>query len=366
MKLLILAPANNPHTKKWLAYYNDKGYETINVSFDSHEDTEDRSHWQNVKTIYLNLKMKSKLAYFLTVPELQKILKKEKPEIFHSHYVSSYGVIGAMAGYHPYVISVWGSDIYDFPKENTINKRLVKYALSKADAIGSTSEVMKVETAQYTNKNIDVTPFGVDMNKFSPDPSRKNPETVTFGIVKTMKPKYGIKYLVEGYKKFKDNVSDEAYRKTRLVIVGGGPQLEEYEGLAKELGIEDQTEFTGNIPHEKVPDMINTFDVFFVPSVLDSESFGVAAVEAQACGVPVVVSNVGGLPEVVRDEHTGYIIPSENSEAIAEKMAFLVDKEDMRTTLGNNGREHVVSHYKWEDNAELMSEIYNRILSKRG
>lgn len=362
MKIVLLAPANNVHTHKWLDYYQKKGYQVINVSFETHRDEVDRSHWTNVKRHYLPLKFNHKLAYFLTVKQLKKLLNEEKPDFLHSHYVSSYGVIGAMTGFHPYVISVWGSDIYDFPKEGALKRKMVEYALKHGDAICSTSEVMKVETAQYTNKYIYVTPFGVDMERFKPMPGLRDESKVTFGIVKTMKDKYGIRYLVEAYKHFKDAVSKEDYEKTKLVIVGGGPQLEEYRELARELGIGEQVTFTGNIPHDEVPKMINTLDVFFVPSTLDSESFGVAAVEAQACEVPVVVANVGGLPEVTLDGETGYIVPTKNSEALAEKMVQLYHDDALRSQLGKNGRAHVLKHYEWNDNAELMSQLYEKML----
>lgn len=362
MKIVLLAPANNVHTKKWLDFYNSKNIEVINVSFDSHRDQEDRSKWPNVKTVYLRLKMANKLAYFMTVGEVRHILRKEKPTLLHSHYISSYGVVAGLANFHPNVASVWGSDIYDFPKEGTVKKKLVEFALGKADMICSTSYVMAEETKLYTNKEVEVTPFGVDMTTFTPGEKTEDLDKVVFGIVKTMKEKYGIRYLLEGYRLFRDQVSEEEYKNTKLVIVGGGPLLDDYIALAKKLEIEEQVTFTGNIPHAEVPSYINQFDVFFVPSILDSESFGVAAVEAQACAVPVVVANVGGLPEVVKDGVTGYVIPTKDAGAIAAKMNELLHDKDHRKGLGENGRAHVVQEYEWVENAERMLVVYDKLL----
>ncbi|MRX73674.1 glycosyltransferase [Bacillus lacus] len=365
MKIAILAPANNVHTKKWLDHYDKQGYDVLNISFESHTDPDDRTMWTNVKTHYLGLKMSNKIAYFLTVPEIKRVLREFQPDILHSHYVSSYGVVGAMANFHPYIISVWGMDIYDFPKEGRANELMVKYALSKADVICSTSHVMKKVTAQYTNKEIEVTPFGVNMQKFKPSEDQEEDESITFGIVKTMAEKYGIRYLLEGYAEFKNIVTPDVFSKTKLDIVGPGPMLEDYKKLADKLEISHQTTFHGRVHHEKVPELINSFDVFFVPSTLDSESFGVAAVEAQACQVPVVVSNVGGLPEVVVDGKTGYIIPTKNSRAIAEKMKQFVEEPELGRRMGIDGRQHVLAHYDWEDNAKLMDTIYEKTVGKK-
>lgn len=364
MKVVVLGPANNVHTKKFLDYYNSKGIETINVSFDTHRDDEDRNKWKHVKTEYLAVRFSHKLSYFLTVPALKKILAREKPDIFHSHYISSYGVIGALAAYHPYIISVWGKDIYEFPNEGKINGKMVRYALQKADVICSTSEVMKIETNKHTEKNVEVTPFGVDMEVFKPTNNQTDNGKLVFGIVKTMDEKYGIRFLLEGYAQFREMVGNDKYQNTHLKIVGGGPRLEEYEALAEKLGVSDQTTFTGKIPHSEVPAAINECDVFFVPSTVDSESFGVAAVEAQACEVPVVVANVGGLPEVMIDGVTGYIIPTKDSKAIADKMLFFMEHPEEISPMGKRGREHVIEHYRWEENAELMLNIYERILKE--
>ncbi|MFV2047925.1 glycosyltransferase [Metabacillus sp. YM-086] len=361
MKIAVLGPASNVHTKKFLDYYDKQGFDIINISFDSHKDDQDRSHWKNVKTSYLNVGS-NKLTYFLTVSTLKKILKEEKPDILHAHYVSSYGVIGALANFHPYVISVWGMDIFDFPKEGALNTYMVKYALGKADMIGSTSEVMKVETAQYTDKKIEVTPFGVNLDVFKPNEVRTDSDKINFGIVKTMTEKYGIRYLLQGYALFKEQVDELTYQNTHLTIVGGGPKLEEYQNLAQELNIADQTTFTGKIPHDQVPNKINEFDVFFVPSTLDSESFGVAAVEAQACEVPVVVANVGGLPEVVLDKQTGFVIPTKDAQAIADKMIYFIHNPEEGKKMGKLGREHVSKHYQWEENAAYMVSLYQKNL----
>ncbi|MBS4195805.1 glycosyltransferase [Lederbergia citri] len=360
MKVVVFAPANNVHTKKWLDYYNEQGIETINISFDTHRDEEDRSNWEWVKTTYLKVKFPNKLAYFLTIPELKKILNTEKPDIFHSHYISSYGVMGALANYHPYVVSVWGTDIYDFPTKGILNKKMVSYALKKADVICSTSEAMKHETNKYTNKPIEVTPFGVDTNVFAPLNLNRNKDIIVFGIVKTMDESYGINYLLQGYARFKETVGPEKYKKTHLKIVGGGPLLSELKQLAQNLGIVEQTTFTGRIPHGEVPAVINEFDVFFVPSIL--ESFGVAAVEAQACEVPVVVTDVGGLPEVMLDNETGFIIPMRDADSISQKMEFFMEHPEKISEMGKRGRENVMEHYSWQENANRMIKIYKRIL----
>ncbi len=236
----------------------------------------------------------NKAAYLLTVPRLRRLLQQADPDLVHAHYVSSYGFLGAMANRHPYVVSVWGADVYDFPAAGPVQRRMVEFALSRADAICSTSEVMRAQTARYTDKSIAVTPFGVDTVAFAPAP-RPPDDRVVFGIVKTMDAKYGIDVLLRAFAELV-GTAGPGTDKCDLVVVGGGPKLAEYTELAATLGLGERVRFLGKVRHADVPALIQGFDVFVVPSVLDSESFGVAAVEAQACGLPVIVSAVGGLP----------------------------------------------------------------------
>ena len=119
--------------------------------------------------------------------------------------------------------------------------------------------------------------------------------------------------------------------------------------------------FKGFILNSKVPKVINEIDIFVVPSILDSESFGVAAVEAMACEVPVIVSDADGLKEVVIDNKAGFIVPKKDYKAIAEKIKILINDRELRQRLGKIGRERVIELYNWSSNVENMIDIYKKL-----
>src|SRR4030043_1273427 len=91
-----------------------------------------------------------KLSYFKAIPRIRKIIKNYKPDLLHAHYATSYGLIGALSGFHPFIISVWGSDVYDFPYRSIFHKILLKHNLSKADIILSTSHAMADQVRKFT------------------------------------------------------------------------------------------------------------------------------------------------------------------------------------------------------------------------
>lgn len=367
MKVLLLSDAYSIHTIKWAKSLSKKGIEIAIFSLNYNENEGNPyQHNNNIKVYYCvdkNAKKRSsgfaKISYLKALPRLKQVIKEFKPDIVHAHYASSYGLLGALSGFNPYIISVWGSDVFDFPNISFLHKMVIKYNLSKADKILSTSKVMAIETNKYTDKEIVVTPFGIDLDKFKPLKvnSLFDKNDIVIGTVKTLEEKYGIEYLIKAFAIVKDK---HKYFPLKLLIVGAGSLSTALKKLTYDLGIEKDTVFTGKIAHELVPFYDNMLSVSV--SVSNSESFGVAVIEASACGKPVVVSDVGGLPEVVKDGITGIVVPPRNPEKTAEAIEKLVLDNSMRKQMGATGREHVAKFYDWNKNVEQMVDIYRGMI----
>ena len=170
--------------------------------------------------------------------------------------------------------------------------------------------------------------------------------------------------MIRAIKELENILDIENYKKVKLLIYGKGELKNKLEDLTKELQIEDKVFFKGYISNENVPKVLNEMDIFVVPSI--NESFGVAAVEAMACELPVIVSNADGLKEVVENNKTGFVIETKNSKAIAEKIKLLINEKELRKKIGKEGRERVKELYDWEKNVEKMLDIYRKITIDRG
>ena len=366
MKILFLSDASSIHTKRWVNSVVERGatvhlfsLKPVNAAdYPDHDFT--FTHF-NLQKRFGNF---SKLNYLKVLPELKKVMKIFKPDILHAHFATSYGLLGALSGFHPFVISVWGSDVFDFPKKSFLHKSLLEYNLKKADKILSTSHVMARETKKYTGKEIEVTPFGIDTAKFSPEKADRAALTpfaehdIVTGTIKLLEKKYGINYLIEAF-----SIVSKKHPglPLKLLIVGDGSERKNLENLAKELKISEKVWFAGMADYLKVQSFHKVIDVYAALSILDSESFGVAIVEAQGCGKPVVVSDAGGLPEVVEDGKTGFVVERKNAGAAAVKLEELVMDAGLRGIMGKAGRERVLKLYDWNENVTQMMKIYNEI-----
>lgn len=353
MKICYLADAANVHTQKWASFFAERGNEVSVISFRSAEISGAKVY--HIKSPF------GKFGYILTAGRISRLIHQLAPDLLHAHHATSYGLVGALSGYHPYFISSWGSDVIWSPHQNVLFRWLLSYNFRRADQVTATSRMLAKATASFCppDTNVRVIPFGVNTDIFSPpsDSRLNNHELLTIGIVKTMRPRYGIRELILAFHQVATS-----FPECRLIIVGGGEQLPELQSLVISLDMESYITLAGPISHGHIAEYLHSFDVFVVPSLTDRESFGVAAVEAAACGLPVIASCVGGLPEVVIDGKTGILVPPGDIDALAEAMLRLLGNPTLRTQMGRAGRQYVLEHYRWENNAKLMEDLYYEVL----
>lgn len=304
-------------------------------------------------------------GYITGARQLRNILIETKPDILNSHYATGYGLLSRLAAFHPTMLSVWGSDVYDFPKKSPLHSWILRRNIEAADAIGSTSECMARETIRFSAaKRIYVTPFGVDTQIFYPRPKPSElQESFVIGTVKSLSRKYGIDTLIKAFALVWHEIG--CSMDLRLEIGGGGEDLESLQQLCESLGVANQVRFHGQVSHSKVPSLINRMDIFVALSRLDSESFGVAAVEASACGRPVIVSNAHGLAEVTVDEVTGIIVGKEDFCSAASAMRRLIEDGDLRRRMGDAGKIRVLKKYSWDISLDMMIETYRSVLNNK-
>lgn len=364
-KICYLADASNPHVKKWCDFFLKKGYEIeiISLNGGSIEGVRVHNFQTNVNEVR-NKGLFSKFSYLKHRKEIKALINKIQPDFLHAQYASSYGFLGALMGYRPYVLSVWGTDIYDFPRKGLLQKMIIKYNFKKADYIFSNSVDMAREANLYTNKKVDITYFGVDTKRFAPMEDAKDKDYFTFGIIKSLEKKYGIKYLIEAY----DNLYSKyegVYngKKLRLLIGGSGQEEPALRDQVAGLKSRESITFLGRVHAHVIVETYNSCDVCVFPSL--REGFGVSAIESQACQVPVIITRVGGHPESVDEGKTGLIVESKSAEELLEAMEKLMTDDSMRLSMGENARKFVVATYRFEDNFEDISKLYDRVLADK-
>jgi glycosyltransferase involved in cell wall biosynthesis len=355
MTIALLSAASSVHTVRWANAFAERGHHVHLIT-------------QHVPVLGLDARVTvhrlphlKGLGYLINGWHVSRLLAKLRPDVVNAHYATGYGGLARSARHYPLVINIWGSDVLDFPYKSWFHRRWLEGNLQSADRIVSTSHYM----AKRTNRSyaglspISVVPFGVDTATFSPGDERPHSGPLVIGTVKSLAHVYGIDVLLRAFAALEARLRDNA----RLRIVGDGPQHKELAQLADTLGVAQQVDFVGAVPHARVPAELRSMDIFVALS--RSESFGVAVVEASACGLPVVVSDVGGLPEVVQHGTTGFIVPNDDPDSGAAAISELIASAELRYRMGSAGRSFVEANYAWSHCVDRQMEVFEMVLEER-
>ncbi|MFC2001653.1 glycosyltransferase [Chloroflexota bacterium] len=349
MKIAYIADANSIHTQRWANYFAGKGHEVHIIS-----TRPPALPGVNVHRIgCTGFKL---LSDMVSLFQCKRLLKRIKPDLVHAHFITGYGFLGALMSYHPFIVSVWGSDVLIDPKNSKLTEYALRYTLKKADAITCTSPYLYKATLPYAPQHsiIKIIPFGIDLGVFKLPSKPPNRPGKTIGTLKRLDPVYGIDYLIRSIPHIRQKHKD-----VRILIAGYGNQ-KPYQQAAQEIGVEKNVEFIGTVPHAAVTEYLSRLDIFVMPSL--SEAFGVSALEAQALGIPVVATNIGGIPEIVKDGESGLLVEPQNPKAIADAIIRLLDDEALRKRMGARGRKLVEEKYDWNENAKEMEALYSEFV----
>jgi glycosyltransferase involved in cell wall biosynthesis len=353
VRIVYLADAPYPHTWRWVRHFAALGHDCHVISFRPADiDGATVHHIDGIERL-------GKARYLVHARRVKRLVERLQPDILHAMHLTSYGFLGALTGFQPLVLSPIGTDILEAPRLSPFHAWLTRYSLARARAITATGLHLATETTRYTPLATPVTvvPYGVDLQRFRPvERHRDGPLTV--GAVLRLSPEKGLSYLVEAFAELRRRYGD----KVRLRIAGNGPERAPLEALIRRLSLEQSVELCGWLEYDAVPAFLAGLDIFCLPSTY--EGFGVAAVEASACSLPVVASRVHGIPDVVRHGATGLLVPPAVATALAEALGELVDDSARRHVMGEAGRRYVAAHYDWQRNAHQMELVYERVVAE--
>jgi rhamnosyl/mannosyltransferase len=204
----------------------------------------------------------------------------------------------------------------------------------------------------YKNKIRVISP-GVNLNLFNTNNINKlnNKKTVLFvGQLNKGSRHKGLIYLM-------DSIKLLSSLNIQLFVIGSGDFKDIYQKYAEEINIEEKVNFLGHVSEIDLANYYKMSDLVVLPSYNKAEGFGMVLIEAQACGVPVIGTTVGGIPYSMINNETGYLVPPKNSKLLAEKIHFLINHTEKSIVMGNKGHEFVSNKFTWEKSAKEFYKI---------
>ncbi len=239
---------------------------------------------------------------------------------------------------------------------------ITRFSILKSDGITAVSRYLKDETEDnfgVPGDRIEVIPNFIDVGRYTPDrePCHRKVLAPDGGKILMHISNFRPVKRVEDVVRVFAGVA--AALPARLVLVGDGPERPRAQALAEELGVAERVTFLGK--HTSVEELLSCCDLFLLPS--ESESFGLAALEAMACGAPVLATAVGGVPEVVEDGATGALLPVGDVEGMVEAAIRILSEPGVAQAMGRQAREVAVSRFAADHIVPLYESYYRRVLS---
>jgi N-acetyl-alpha-D-glucosaminyl L-malate synthase BshA len=268
--------------------------------------------------------------------------------------------------YLPIVTTLHGTDITLVGRDPSFLP-ITRFGIEQSDAVTAISNYLRDATHNTfcTGCDIQVIYNFIDSDyyrRMPAEPIRKevapNGEKIILHV-STFRPIKRITDCVEILARIRQTSSDSGL-KVKLLMCGDGPERFDAETLAAKLGVTDAVQFVGKQPQSRVREYLSVADLLLLPS--QSESFGLIALEAMACEVPVIATRVGGIPELVVEGECGYLFDIGDVEGMAAAAVRVLTENSERELLGKRGREIAVSRFRTDMIIPQYEELYERVV----
>lgn len=348
--LYVLSSPDSPHAERWVGAAIAAGHDVRAVATNAGADP----HGVVRARVDIDAPWPARgVRWAGFVRRCREEIRRFDPEIVHVHFLTPTPTVLGWTHHPRVIVTAWGTDVVG--PLGVVGEWSRRRGLRAATVVTAASRALAYACRAHLplDARVEVIPFGVDLDRFRPGGERPPGTSLHIGCVKTLAPIYGQETLLDAMVRVRAAVPD-----AHLTLIGDGPTRSVLEARVRARGLGDAVTFAGRVSPHELPERLVALDVLAMPSRF--ESFGVAALEAAACGLPVVAGDGGGVAEVVRDGETGYLVRPGDAEGLAERLIALADPE-RRRVMGGSGRSLVEREFAWRDCVDRMHALYEEV-----
>lgn len=294
-----------------------------------------------------------------------RLVRREPFDLVHVHWPIPHAPIGfaarAAAGI-PVVCSFHGVELTWTRRQLPFLRPLLRRIIRTADAVTANSSYTARLIREVHDRPVVRIPFGSTADPLPDDTAsatREDSDAFELLFVGRLVERKGVHYLLDALARLRD-------ARVRLRVIGDGPMRAELEARARRNGVADAVVFEGFVSRERLARALGACDAFVLPAIVDTkgdtEGLGVVLIEALQHGKPVIASDAGGIPDVIRDGETGLLVPPADAPALAAAIARLAADAELRNRLGTRGRQHVEAEFGWPAIIERLVGLYRSLV----
>ncbi|MBL57393.1 MAG: hypothetical protein CMP61_09405 [Flavobacteriales bacterium] len=302
-----------------------------------------------------------KIPFFLFFQwfNILKIIKKEKINVCHTHWLIPQGILVVLAkkilrnSNFKVLLTIHGSDINKF--KSKVFRKLILWTINNVDSVTVVSQALKKDLIDFgVKKDIYVYPMGVDMNLFKKLNVKKNENQLLF--VGSLLEKKGLIDLLDAFSELK-----KRFPRLELKIIGTG-NSDQFINYSNKLGIQDSITWQGKVNNKDLPKHYNEAGVFILPS--HSEGLGLVSIEAMACECLTVASELPAIKDYIIPEKTGLFVDPKSPNSILIVIENVLNRKYNTSYIVKHGRKYVEEHFSWDKSISNYIALINRIYLK--
>ncbi|OFX21250.1 MAG: hypothetical protein A2033_11090 [Bacteroidetes bacterium GWA2_31_9] len=351
MRICYFGDGESVHIVRFCSHFKQLGHDVHLISFKNVKIEGITNHYINTGNITVS---GGNWKVLLQAGKVKKLLKQIKPDIFHSIYATSYGITGALCGFHPYFITTLGSDVLISPQNSKLYKLLLKYAFSKADWIQTLAPHMSdavLKIGSDINK-VSVIPFGIDINIFNDKCRQENTDNFIITSTRNHEEIYNIPLLINALGKIKNKIPN-----LKFMFTGSGSLTEKFKELIVENGLKELTTFTGRITQAEMVKLLNETSLFVSVSFSDGNNLSLA--EAMSCGCFCIGSDIPANKLWIDDNTNGFLVNTTDVNNLAEKILYAnTNYNELQQLAKNINKSKIKNTGIWDNNMKKVEEKY--------
>ena len=377
MKILYFSKNYTPHDYRFLASLSKTKHEIYYLKLEANQrQVEDRSVPSNVQQILWaggQREFRWSDLPRLTF-DLRRLTKEIKPDLIHAGPIQNCAFIAALSGFRPLLTMCWGYDLAQDADRNSWMKWVTRYTLKRSAYFVSDAQFTRDKAVAFgmnPEKTV-VFPWGVDIKHFAPrstearkrkavGANRKskivNPKSITLFCNRTWEEIYGVDVLAKAFVKVAASNPN-----VNLVLLGGGSQGARIRQILMNGGVMDRVHFGGQVTYNDLPRWYQMADIYISPSHIAGSS--VSLMEALACGVPCLVSDIPGNKEWIVESENGWLFRDGNADNLADKIVQAIKSRKSLKKIGEAARSTAEQRADWKKNFGKLLKAYDKVIPR--
>ena len=371
MKICFLSDGIAEHTRRWVKFFAHQGHQVDLITFNP--DVLDDYKPVNLHIVEKPVSYNSIFSQMINFPfvlkRVKKIINKLNPDIIHAHSATSYAWITMSSGFHPYIVTPWGSDVLVEMKNSIWNRFITTITLNNADLITTDASHVKDKMIGYgiESEKINILMFGFDFNRLNIESAAwmdEQREIYNLGnsslviSARTLNPIHDVKTFIKAIP-----IIDKMVSNVKYICLTDGSDRKMLEELTESLGLVNKVIFPGYVAEDDMIRWLMISDVYVSTSLSDA-GLSSSTAEAMACELPVVSTTENSDNHIwIDEEKGGFLTKNGDYNAIANGVIQLLKDDDMRYSFGKFNKQVIYEKYNYDKEMKKMEIFYTKLSS---